>query len=101
MVRIYNGILLSHEKECTWISSDEYMNLEPIIEWSKSEREKPIYTNILIYRESRKVVLMNLLQDSSGDADKENRLVNMGQEGGESGMNGESSMESYTLPYVK
>ena len=44
---------------------------------------------------------MNLLQDSSGDADKENRLVNMGQVGGESGMNGESSMESYTLPYVK
>ena len=44
---------------------------------------------------------MNLLQDSRGDADKENRLVNMGQEGGESGMNGESSMESYTLPYVK
>ena len=44
---------------------------------------------------------MNVLQDSSGYADKENRLVNMGQGEGESGMNGESSMESYTLPYFK
>jgi len=44
---------------------------------------------------------MNVLQDSSGDADKENRLVNMGQGEGESGMNGEGSMESYTLPYLK
>ena len=44
---------------------------------------------------------MKLLQDSSGDADKENRLVNMGHREGESGMNGESSIESYTLPYLK
>ena len=39
-------------------------------------------------------------QDSSGDADVENILVDMGQEG-EGGVNGESSMETYILPYVK
>ena len=42
------------------------------------------------------------MQGSNGDADMENRLMDMGQEEkGESGMNGESCMEAYTLPYVK
>ena len=40
MVHIYNGILLSNEKECIWVSSNEVE--EPrayYTEWSKSERE--------------------------------------------------------------
>ena len=42
------------------------------------------------------------MQDSNGDADIQNRLVNMGyQEEADGGTNGESSMETYTLPYVK
>ena len=32
VVHIHNGILLSHEKEHIWVSSDEWMNLEPIIQ---------------------------------------------------------------------
>ena len=36
----------------------------------------------------------------SGDADIENRLVDT-EGAGEGGMNWESSMETYTLPYVK
>ena len=39
VVYIHNGLLLSHKKENIWVSSNE-MNLEPIIEWSESEREK-------------------------------------------------------------
>ena len=42
------------------------------------------------------------LQGNNGDADIENKLMDKG--GGEEGkdkMNGESSMEAYTLPYVK
>lgn len=50
--------------------------------------------------ESRKRVLMNL-QGSSGDAGIKNRLRNMGQVGGDGEMNGESSMEIYTQPYIK
>ena len=51
--------------------------------------------------ESRKMVLMNL-QGSNGDADIENRLMDPGSgEEGESGMNGENSMEIHNLPYVK
>ena len=50
----------------------------------------------------RKMVLMNLLRGSSGGADIEHRLTGMGGwREGESGRNGESSMETYTLPYVK
>ena len=43
VVRIYDGILLSHKKEHIWISSNEVD--EPTAyytEWSKSEREKQI-----------------------------------------------------------
>ena len=55
VVQIYNGILLSHEKQCMWISWAELD--EPracYTEWSKSEREKYIvcvytYTHIYIY----------------------------------------------------
>ena len=51
--------------------------------------------------ESRKMVLMNLFAGSNGDADTENRLVDTGVGEGEGEMNGESSMETYTLPYGK
>ena len=43
VVHIYNGILLSHKKECIWISSNEVA--EPRAYYtggSKSEREKQI-----------------------------------------------------------
>lgn len=44
--------------------------------------------------ECRKVV-----QGSNGDADVENRLMNTGE--GKTRMNGDRSVETYTLPYVK
>ena len=49
--------------------------------------------------ESRKIVLTNL-QSSNGDTDVENRLMDKswGEEG-EDEMDGESSMEAYTLAY--
>ena len=50
--------------------------------------------------ESRKMVLMNLLQGSNGNEDIENRLMDMGGgEEGEGEMNGESSKEAYARPY--
>ena len=50
--------------------------------------------------ESRKTVLMNILQGGNGDADTENKLADTVGEG-EGGTNGESSTETYMLPYVK
>ena len=41
VVHIYNGILLSHKKECIWVSSNEVD--EPTAyyaEWTKSEKNK-------------------------------------------------------------
>ena len=46
------------------------------------------------------MILMTYLQDSSGDADIENRPVDTVGEG-EGGTNWGSSMETYTLPHVK
>ena len=49
-----------------------------------------------MYMESRKMVLMNLLAGSRGDADVENRLMDTGRgEEGEGEMYGESNMEIY------
>ena len=61
VVYIHNGILLSHEKEHIWVSSNEVD--EPrayYTEWSKSEEKDKCSILTHIYMESRKVVLMNL-----------------------------------------
>ena len=43
VVHIHNWILLSYEKECIWISSNEVDETRAYyIEWNKSERETPI-----------------------------------------------------------
>ena len=57
------------------------MNLEPVIEWSKSEREKQIlYINAHIWN-LEKWYWWNYLQDRNKDADIENRLMNTAREG--------------------
>ena len=50
--------------------------------------------------ESRKIVPMSLFAGNDGDIDVENRLVDTVGEG-KGGMNWDSSVETYTLPYVK
>ena len=41
VIHIHNEILLSHEKECIWVSSDEVDKPKAYYtEWSKSERER-------------------------------------------------------------
>ena len=103
MVHIYNGILLSHKKEFIWVSSnevDEPRNYNT--EWSKSEREKQMsYTNVYIWN-LEGWYWQICSQSSNGDADIENTLMDKGWgEEGEGQINGESSMDAYTLTYVK
>ena len=70
------------------------------IEWSKSARERQtLYVNACVWNLERGY-WRTYLQGSNGDPDIENRLVDTVREG-ECGMNWESSMETYTLPYVK
>ena len=99
VVHIYNGILLSHKKECIWVSSDEMD--EPrtyYTEWSESERERQTS-----YLNTHKQTLEKwywriYLQGSSGETDIENRLMDMGrggERGGEVEMCGKSNMETY------
>ena len=115
VICIHNGILLSHKKECIWISSNEVD--EPrayYTEGSKSERERLIsYTNI--YMESRKIAPKNLfVQQQISWSHKESEMTERlnwtelnwierhreqtyghGERGGEGKMYGESKMETY------
>ena len=77
------------------------MNPEPVYtEWSKSEREKQI-SYINAYRWNiEKWYRWTYLQGRNGDMDVGKQLVDtVGEE--ESGTNGESSIDIYTLPCVK
>ena len=51
VVHIHHGILLSHEKEYIWISSNEVDKTGVYYtEWSKPEKKTPMqYTNAYIY----------------------------------------------------
>ena len=55
VVHIYNGVLLSHQKEYIWISSNEVDETGAYYtEWSKPERNTPIqYTNAYIWNLER------------------------------------------------
>ena len=55
VVQIHNGVLLSHEKEYIWISSNEVDETGACYtEWSKPERKTPIqYTNAYIWNLER------------------------------------------------
>ena len=101
VVYIHNEILLTYEKECIKVSSNEVD--EPrayYTEWSKSEKERQIsYINTYIWNLER-WYWWSYLQGSREDTDNKNRLlVTVGE--GEGGMTWESSIETYTLPYVK
>ena len=74
------------------------MNLELIIESEVSQKDKKMpYINAYIWN-LEKWYWWTYLQGRNRDTD--NRLADTVGEG-EGGMNGESSMETYTLPYVK
>ena len=69
-------------------------------EWSEPERGKQIqYIDTYIWNLER-WYWWTFLQGSNGDTDIENKPLDTEGEG-EGGTNGESSMETYTLPYVK
>ena len=87
VVHIYNGILLSHKKECILVSSNEVDESKAYYtEWSKSEREKQI-SYIDTYTWSlEKWYWWTYSQGNNGDSDIENRLVE-GVGEGEGGMN--------------
>ena len=86
VVHIHNGVLLSHEKEYIWISSDEMDETGAYYtEWSKSERKTPI--------QSTNTYIWNLeiwqwwpcMQDSKKDTDVYSELLDSEGEG-EGGM---------------
>ena len=99
LIHIYNGILLSHKKKHIWVSSNEMDEPKTYYaDWSKSEREKQVlHINAYIWN-LEKWYWWTYLQGSNGDAD----IQTCGHSGEwENGTNGESSMETCTLPYVK
>ena len=71
------------------------MNLEPIIQSEVGQKENNKYRNqTRIYMESRKMLLKNLFTGQQW-RNKENRLMDMGERGGEGETCGKSNMETY------
>ena len=96
VVHVYNVILLSHKKECIWVSSNEVD--EPrayYTEWSKAEREIS-YSNTYI-QNLEKWYWRIYFQGSNGETETENReqTYACGERGGEGETYGESNMETY------
>ena len=93
VVHIYNGTLLSHIKECIWVSSNEVGESRAYYtEWSKSEKEKQIlYINMYIWHLER-WYWWTYLQGSNGDSDRTD-LWTQGWGEAEGRTNVESSME--------
>ena len=60
VVHVYNRILLGYKKNKFESILVKWMNLEPVIQWSKLEREKLI-SRFRIHMEPRKMILMNLV----------------------------------------
>ena len=97
MVHLHNGILLSHKKECLWVSSNEVD--EPrayYTEWSKSDKYR-ILTHIWSIE---KWYWRIYLQGKGGETDIEIRLMDMGR-GEERVRCMERVTWKFTLPYVK
>ena len=101
MVHIYNGILLSHEKEQIWVSFSEVN--EPrasYTEWNKSEKEKQVsHINAHIWN-LEKLYGWTCSQGRNGDADAESGLMDTAG-GGEGRTNWESSTDIHTLSCVR
>ena len=78
-----------------------WMNLEPITEWSESER-KTIIIYLYVYMKSRKMAVMNLFTGQQQRLRPREQTYGCGLgEEGEAGTDGESNTEAYTLPCVK
>ena len=80
---IYSGIVLSYKKGYIWVSPNELDEHRTYCtEWGKSERERQVlYTDISVWNLERWHWWI-YSQDSSGDADIENRLADTVWEGG-------------------
>ena len=72
------------------------MNPEPVIQNEVSQKVKNIV--YCVYMESRKMVLMNVF---AGLHWRRRQIMDGAGGGGEDEMNGESTVETYTLPHVK
>jgi len=70
VVHIHNGILLSHKKELTWVSSNEVDDPRAYYtEWSKSERERYISYSTAHIEKLEKWYWRIYLQGSNGETD--------------------------------
>ena len=101
VVHICNGILLSYKKECIWVSSSEAN--EPRVyytEWSKSERErKASCINAYIWNLER-WYYQSYVQDSKGDTDVKDRLLDTVGEG-KGGVMWENNIENIYISICK
>ena len=102
---IYNGILHSHKSNTfEWVLV-KWMNLEPITPGEVSQKEKNTYHILTHIWNLERWCFLDLerwtyLHCNNRDADIENRLVDTVEEG-DGWTNWDSSIETYTLSFVK
>ena len=101
VVHIYNGLLVSHEKERNWvICRDMDGSRDCHTEWSKSEREKQIsYINAYMWN-LEKWYRWTGLQSRNWDTDVENKRMDTkggNRWGGGGVMNWEIGIDMYAL----
>ena len=99
VVSIHNETVLSREKECIWVCSNEVDEPKACYtEWSTSERERQVYINAYVWNLER--VPMTLRAGHQRRHRHKEQILDAEGEG-EGGMAWENSIETYTLPYIK
>ena len=99
VVHMYNGILLSHKKECIWVSSNEVNEPRAYYVECISQKEKNKYWIVTHIYE--RWYWWTCLLGSNEDAHTERFMDTGVWEEGEGGTNGESNWETYTLSCIK
>ena len=100
VVHIYNGILLSHEKEWNWvICRDVDESRDCHTEWSKSEREKQVLDINAYMWNLEKWYRWTGLQGRNWDTDVENKHMDTKEGKGGWGELGDWDWNIYTTKY--
>ena len=94
-IHMHNGILLSHKKEHSWVSSNEVDKPRTYCpEWSKSEKKRYIYSNTYVWN-LEKWYWRIYFQGNNGETDIKNKLIDMGERWGKGERYEKCNMETY------
>ena len=101
VVQIYNGILLSLNKEWNNAICSSMMDLDHHTKWSQSDRERQTSYDITYMWNQKKWYKWTYLQNTNRLTDIENKQWLPKGRGGRRRINDEFGINRYTLLYIK